>query len=90
MLKEELSCVDAYIKLALDGRSVHDIIRENEAFEHKNNKLKNELEAFKLFHKTTLAAEKEKERRCRRLLRVQQEKVVKPMVLEIAVKDQLN
>lgn len=66
---------------------MHDIIRENEAYELKYNKLEKDLEAFKLFHKTTLAAEKEKERRCRRLLRVQQEKVVKPMVLEIAVKD---
>ena len=89
-LKEELSVVQAYIKLECDGRTVHEIIRDIETFDHKYRKLQDEFDKFKNYHKQLIAKEKEKNRMCRRLMREQQEKVVKPMVLEIAVKDELN
>ena len=89
-LQNELNVVEAYIKLECDGRSVHDIIRDIENFDHKYQKLQDEFDKFKNYHKQQIAIEKEKNRMCRRLMREQQEKVVKPMVLEIAVKDELN
>ena len=50
-LQNELNVVEAYIKLECDGRSVHDIIRDIENFDHKYQKLQDEFDKFKNYHK---------------------------------------
>ena len=68
-LQNELNVVEAYIKLECDGRSLDDIIRDIENFDHKYQKLQDEFDKFKDYHKKQIAMEKEKNRMCRRLMR---------------------
>ena len=71
------------MQLALLDKNIHEIIKQNEKYKNQHRRMLTEIDKLKLEKRTAIQHEKEKYSKVSKLLKEQQGKVVKPLILEV-------
>ena len=71
------------MQLALLDKNIHEIIKQNEKYKNQHRRMLTEIDRLKLEKRTAIQHEKEKYSKVSKLLKEQQGKVVKPLILEV-------
>ena len=71
------------MQLALLDKNIHEIIKQNEKYKNQHRRMFTEIDKLKLEKRTAIQHEKEKYSKVSKLLKEQQGKVVKPLILEV-------
>ena len=88
-LKNELELVNYQITFIKDGRSFKDLLDDYVIATTKITELENVIEELRESHRKQLGEERKKNRELTKNLRRQEALVIKPMLVEIKVKDEI-
>ena len=88
-LKIELETIDWHIKFERDGRTPKEILKDYDELVVDNREKQQELDRKDMEHEAEVEKWKKKIRTCMKKLQSQQDDVIKPLLLEMKVRDEI-